>query len=341
MRVCVVGAGAIGGFMGVKLALAGSEMTLIARGPHLAAIERNGLKLVLADGTEQVASGLRATSDIEAAGPHDAVILALKAHQIEAVAPRLPALFADGAVVVTVQNGIPWWYFQRHGGPLDGRRLESLDPRGVIEAAIPAERIIGSIAYPAAEKTEPGVIQQVEGNRFPLGELDGGKTERVEMLARLFTDAGLKSKVLTDIRSHLWVKASGNLAFNPISALTRATLVDICRFPETRALSTAMMREAMEIAEKLGVTFRHTIEQRIGGAEKVGKHKTSMLQDLEAGRTLELDALVGVVAELGRLTGTATPSIDATYACVKLLERTQGLPPPQAGDGLRRRRAGG
>ena len=323
MRICVVGAGAIGGFMGAKLALAGSDVTLIARGPHLDAIRAHGLKLIMADGTELVATNTEATDDINAAGTHDVVILALKAHQIAAVAADLPALYGPGTSVVTVQNGIPWWYFQKHGGEFDGRRLESVDPDGTLERYIPPERIIGSIAYPATDKPQPGVIKHVEGNRFPLAELDGSETDRVTRLAAVFTDAGFKSKVTADLRSQIWLKAWGNLSFNPISALTGATLVEICQFPETRALVTAMMHEAQEIAHKLGVTFRHTIEQRIAGAEKVGEHKTSMLQDVEAGRPLELDALIGVVAELGRLTDTPTPSIDAVYASVKLMEATR------------------
>jgi len=309
--------------MGAKLALAGSEVTLIARGPHLAAIRAHGLKLIMADGTELIATNAQATDDISAAGTHDVVILALKAHQIAAVAANLPTLFGPDTSVVTVQNGIPWWYFQKHGGEFDGHRLASLDPDGTLERYIPPDRIIGSIAYPATDKPEPGVIQHVEGNRFPLAELDGSTTDRVTRLAAVFTEAGFKSKVTTDIRSQIWLKAWGNLSFNPISALTGATLVKICQFPETRALATAMMHEAQEIAEKLGVTFRHTIEQRVAGAEKVGEHKTSMLQDVEAGRSLELDALVGVVAELGRLTSIPTPSIDAVYACVKLMEATR------------------
>lgn len=322
MRICVVGAGAIGGFLGAKLALAGSDVTLIARGPHLTAIQQRGLKLIMADDTEHVAHNTQATDDVSGCGTHDVVILALKAHQIEAVASQLPGLYESETVVIPVQNGIPWWYFQKHGGEFDGKRLESLDPDGVIETNVPADRIIASIAYPATDKPEPGVIRQVEGNRFPVAELDGSESERVKRLATLFSAAGFKSRVTTDIRSHIWVKAWGNLSFNPISALTGATLVDICQFPETRALSTAMMEEAQEIAHKLGITFRHTIEQRIAGAERVGAHKTSMLQDVEAGRPLELEALVGVVAELGRLTDTPTPSIDAVYACVKLMEKT-------------------
>jgi len=308
--------------MGARLALAGDEVTLIARGPHLAAIRENGLKLIAADGTEQVARNVAATDRIGEAGEHDIVVLALKAHQIVEVADQLPSLFGPETVVVTVQNGIPWWYFQKHGGEFDGKRLESLDPDGAIERNIGVERIIGSIAYPAADKPAPGVIQHVEGMRFPLAELDGSKTERVKAISELFAGAGFRSPVLSDIRAQIWLKAWGNLSFNPISALTRATLAEICRFPATRSLAAAMMREAQEIAEKLGVRFRHTIEQRIAGAEQVGEHKTSMLQDVEAGLPLEVEALIGVVAELGRLTGTPAPSIDAVYSCVKLLAKT-------------------
>lgn len=322
MKICVVGAGAIGGLLGAKLALAGEDVTLIARGPHLEAIRANGLKLIEEDGSELIARNLRATSAIPEAGRQDVVLLALKAHQIESVAEQIPSLYGPATSVVTLQNGIPWWYFQRHGGEFDGRRLESLDPGQSIESNIPAERILGSIAYPAAEKIAPGVIRHIEGNRFPVGELDGSKSERAEAVAAAFSAAGFKAPLLSDIRAQIWLKALGNLTFNPISALTRATLVDICAFPETRQLAAEMMREAQEIAGKLGIRFRHTIEQRIAGAERVGAHKTSMLQDIEAGRPVELEALVGVVRELGQLTATPTPSIDAVHACVKLLDAT-------------------
>ncbi len=319
MRICVVGAGAIGGFMGAKLSLAGEDVTLIARGPHLAAIRQNGLKLIMQDGTELVARDAKATDDFAEVGPTDVVILALKAHQIADVAAEMAGLLGPDTVLVTVQNGIPWWYFHKLGGELEGTRLRSLDPAGVIEKHIPYDSIIGSIAYPACEKPEPGVIKHVEGNRFPVAELDGSKSERVKTIAALFTNAGFKSKVSTDIRSQIWLKAWGNLSFNPISALTRARLSEICKFPETRQLAADMMSEAQEIAEKLGVTFRLTIDQRIEGAERVGAHKTSMLQDVELGRALETEALIGVIAELGRLTNTATPSVDAVYALTKLL----------------------
>ncbi len=321
MRICIVGAGAIGGLLGARLADAGNDVTFIDRGAHLEAIRRDGLRLVMADGGEIVAR-CPATDDFAEPGPQELVILGVKAHVIPAVAPRLPALFDSDTMVVTVQNGLPWWYFQKHGGPFDGRRLETLDPDGVIESHIEADRVIGCVVYPAAAVEAPGVIRHVEGDRFPVGELDGRETERVRRLSETLEGAGFRSRILDDIRSEIWLKAWGNLSFNPISALTRATLVEICRFPETRELAASMMREAQAIAEKLGVTFRHTIEKRIAGAEAVGAHKTSMLQDVEAGRPLEIEALVGVVIELGRMTETPTPSIDAVYACAKLLDRT-------------------
>ena len=315
----MVGAGAIGGMMATRLAAAGHVVSVVARGEHLDAIRRDGLRLVEVDGTETVASNLHASDDFGALGPHDTVILALKAHQIAAVAHELGRLCDDETMVVPVQNGIGWWYFERHGGPHDGRRLEALDPDGTIAGAIGSERVVACIAYPAAEKAAPGVITHVEGDRFPVGELDGTKSERARALAETLTSAGFKSRVLTDIRSHLWVKAWGNLAFNPISALTGATLGEICRTPATRELAVRMMTEAGRIAEALGVRIRISIEQRIAGAEAVGEHKTSMLQDAEAGRPLELDPLVGVFVELGELTGVPTPAISTVYGLASLL----------------------
>lgn len=321
-RICVVGAGAIGGFLGVRLAQSGHDVTLIARGAHLRAIRSQGLKLVTAQGEEHVVRRVKATERLDQAGAQDTVMLALKAHQIPAVAPDVPALLGPETLVVTLQNGIPWWYFQRHGGAFEGRRLECLDPGGVIQAHIEAERIIGCIAYPATEVVAPGVIRQVEGERFPVGELDGARTQRAERLAATLEAAGFRSRVLSDIRAEIWLKAWGNLCFNPISALTHATLAGICRFPETRALAETMMREAQAIAHKLGVRLRHTIERRVAGAEAVGEHKTSMLQDLEAGKPMEIEAIIGAVLELGRLTETPCPAIETVYACVKLLDDT-------------------
>jgi len=276
----------------------------------------------MADGTLAVAPTLRVTDHPEELEPAELIILAVKAHQIPAIAPRLPSLYRPDTLVLTVQNGIPWWYFQRHGGPLEGTRLQTLDPEGVIARHIPAERILGGVAYPASTLAAPGLIQHIEGHRFPVGELDGSRGDRAARVADLFNAAGFKSFVLDDLRGELWLKAWGALSFNPISALTQATMADICRFPETRALVAAMMGEAQRIAEQLGITFRHPIKKRIAGAEAVGAHKTSMLQDLQAGRSLEIEAVIGAIAELGRLTGTPCPVIDAVYACAKLLDHT-------------------
>ena len=322
MKICVVGAGAIGGLMGAKLALAGEDVTLIARGAHLEAIRQNGLKLIEEDGTEHVARQVKATSRLNEAGAQDIVILALKAHQVEPIAKDLPALFGPGTIVVTTQNGIPWWYFQKHGGEFEGRRVETVDPSGTLMASVEVERILGCVVFPAAEIVSPGVVRVIEGNRFPVGELDGSESERVKMVTALFTKAGFKSPVLKNVRGEIWLKLWGNLSFNPISALTHSTLVDICQFPLTRQLAADMMTEAQTIANKLGIEFRVSLEKRIAGAENVGKHKTSMLQDIEIGRAIEIDALVGAVVELGRLTQTPTPHIDAVYACVKLLAKT-------------------
>ena len=322
MKIAIIGAGAIGGLVGVKLALAGEDVTFLVRGANLAAIRNNGMRLIEHDGTELVARNVRATSDYAEAGAQDVVILALKAQQVEAVVAELPKLFGPETTVITMQNGIPFWYFHKHGGEHADRVVESVDPGGVITAAIPAERIIGCVVYPASELIAPGVVRHIEGERFPLGEIDGAASSRVQALSEVFAKAGFKAPVLEDIRSEIWLKLWGNLTFNPISALSHSTLVDICQFPLTRQLATSMMQEAQAVATRLGITFRIPLEKRIAGAEKVGKHKTSMLQDIEAGRGPEIDALVGSVIELGRLTGTPTPHIDTVYALVCLLGKT-------------------
>src|SRR5438093_3680103 len=322
MKIAIIGAGAIGGYVGVKLALAGESVTFIVRGANLEAIRRNGMKLVMHDGAEHVARNVKATNDYAEAGPQDMVILAMKAHQVEAVANDVPKLFGPDTVVVTMQNGIPYWYFYKHGGELEGSPVLSVDPSGIIRDRIPPERVIGCVVYPASELVAPGVVKHIEGDRFPLGELDGSTSARVARVAECFTQAGFKAPVLDDIRAEIWLKLWGNLTFNPISALTRSTLVDICQYPPTRELAAAMMTEAQTIAHKLGITFRVELEKRIAGAEKVGKHKTSMLQDVEAGRAPEIDALVGSVVELARLTATPTPHIDSVHALVKLLAHT-------------------
>jgi 2-dehydropantoate 2-reductase len=323
MRICIVGAGAIGGYLGAKLALAGEEVTLIARGYHLEAIKKNGLKLFMADGSSQIATPTLVTSDIHEAIQQDVVILAVKAHSVAAIAPSLPSLYGSHTMVVTAQNGVPWWYFRQHGGEYEGTRIYSVDPDGIIETHIGADRAIGCVVYPATEVVEPGVIKHIEGDRLTLGEIDGAKTERIQLLAQALKQAGFKAPVRNQIRTEIWIKLWGNLAFNPISALTGATLERICQYPLTRELARQMMCEAQAIAEKLGIKFGITLEQRINGAENVGAHKTSMLQDIEAGRPTEIEAIVGAVAELGRLTQIPTPHIDAIYASVKLLEVTR------------------
>jgi ketopantoate reductase/2-keto-4-pentenoate hydratase/2-oxohepta-3-ene-1,7-dioic acid hydratase in catechol pathway len=324
MRVCVVGAGAIGGLMAAKLALAGNDVTVIDLGAHLAAIRAGGLKLEWQDGKVETAK-VKGVEKAAEAGKQDLVILAVKAHYLEQVVKDIDHLLGPDTMMLTVQNGLPWWYFQKLGGKYDGTPLESLDPTGILGKKIEADRLIGCVVYPAAAVTAPGVIHHVEGDRFPIGELDGKESERVKRLHDVLVHAGLKSRVLKDIRSEIWLKAWGNLSFNPISALTHATLVDICQFAETRQLAARMMEEAAAIAKKLGVTFRVTIEKRIQGAESVGAHKTSMLQDVEAGRSLETEALIGSILEMARLTDTPAPAIESVYALVKLLNKVMLL----------------
>ena len=323
MSIAIVGAGAIGGFLGVRLAHAGEDVTFIARGANLEAIQANGMRLIEEDGSEIHVTNLKATKSMAEAGPHDIVLLTVKAHQVGPIAADLHHLIGPDTMVVTMQNGIPWWYFSGgHGGDLTGTHLETADPGRLIAEHLDPKHVIGSVVYPAAVLTEPGVVQVVEGHRFGLGELDGSMSERVQSLAQTLIKAGFRAPVTSDIRAEIWLKLWGNLSFNPISALSHATLVDICQFPETRALAADMMREAETIANTLGVTFKLGIERRIAGAEKVGAHKTSMLQDVEAGRPIELEALVGSIIELGRLTGTPTPHIDTVYALMRLLARS-------------------
>jgi 2-dehydropantoate 2-reductase len=323
-RICVVGAGAIGGLLAAKFALAGEDVTVIDQGAHLQAIQKNGLKLEWHDGKVQTAK-MKAVNKAADAGKQDLVVLAVKAHFLDQVVRDIDTLLDKDTVVLTVQNGLPWWYFQKLGGKYDNQRLESLDPSGVLSKKIPADRLIGCVVYPAAAVTAPGVIHHVEGDRFPIGELDGKTQARTKSLHDLFVKSGLKSRVLKDIRSEIWLKAWGNLSFNPISALTHATLVDICQFAETRALAATMMKEAQDIAEKLGVTFRVSIDKRIAGAESVGAHKTSMLQDVEAGRSLETEALIGSILEMAKITNTPAPAIESVYALVKLLNKVMLL----------------
>jgi 2-dehydropantoate 2-reductase len=319
MKIAIVGAGAIGGYVGAKLALAGEDVTFIVRGANREAISRNGFKLIMADGAEHVATNVKATDNYAEAGPQDLVILALKANQLEAIAEQIHHLLGPDTPIVTMQNGIPYWYFYKSGCALEGSQLQTVDPTGIIGEKIPASRVIGCVVYPASELLAPGVVQHFEGERFPLGELDGSTSERVTRISECFINAGFKAPVLDNIRAEIWLKLWGNLSFNPISALTHSTLVDICQFPLSRSLVEALMTEAQVIANKLRIEFRVPLDKRIAGAEKIGKHKTSMLKDVEAGRALEIDALVGSVIELARLTETATPHMDTVYALVKLL----------------------
>ncbi len=329
MKFAIVGAGAIGGYVGARLALAGEDVSFMVRGAHLEAIGRHGFRLESREGLIETVRGVRAFDDYAAPGPQDVVVLGLKAHQLAAVAREVPRLFGPDTVVVTMQNGIPWWYFHAHGGTLAGTRLRSVDPEGTIGAAIPAERVLGCVVYPASELVAPGLVRHIEGERFPLGELDGRDSERVRRVSGAFERAGFKAPVLADIRAEIWLKLWGNLTFNPISALSRATLLDICRHAPARGLAAAMMGEAQAVAEALGITFRVDIDRRIAGAEKVGRHKTSMLQDIEAGRAPEIDALVGSVIELGRLVRVPTPHIEAVYALTTLLAQSI-VPAPSA-----------
>jgi 2-dehydropantoate 2-reductase len=315
MRICIFGAGAIGGYMGAKLAAAGADVSLVARGPHLAALQAKGLTLIEA-GRAQT-HRVRATDDARTLGPQDYVILTLKAHSVPAVVGQVTPLLGPESTLVSGVNGVPWWYFHRIGGALEGTRLRSVDPGNRQWDGFGPDRVLGCVVYPAAEVTEPGTVTHIEGNRFSLGEPSGEKSPRAEALSKALAAAGLKAPVRPRLRDEIWVKLWGNLSFNPISALTHATLDVLCTDPGTRGVVRAMMVEAQQIAEKLGVTFPVDVDRRIDGGAAVGAHRTSMLQDLLAGRPLEIDALVAAVVELGRLTDTPTPTIDMVLALVR------------------------
>ena len=329
MRVAIVGAGAIGGYLGARLARAGADVTLVARGPHLAAMLARGLRVVSPDGDFETRPRIAAT--IAAVGQVDVVVLGVKAHALTPIAGELPALFGPDTAVVSTQNGIPWWYFQRIGGELDGVVLDRVDPGGAIAAAIEPRRVIGSLAYFSTEIAEPGVIRHIEGNRISFGEPDGTRSDRCRAIAELLIGAGLRCPIGTRIRHEIWVKLLGNVAFNPISALTGATLEDMVRHPDVSRLVREVMTETEAVAGRLGIELPISIEQRMAGAGKVGAHKTSMLQDVEAGRPLEYEAVVGAVVELGERLGVAMPATRAVYACVKLLDRRERRSPGGGG----------
>jgi 2-dehydropantoate 2-reductase len=314
VTIAIVGAGAIGGFLGAHLARSGEEVILIARGPHLAAMRARGV--TVRHGDEEFTARPECTDDIDAVGRAEVVFLTLKTHSIPPVAEALGSALADGAAVVGAQNGIPWWYFE-------DRHLESVDPGGVIARNIPYKKVVGCIAYPAAQVVEPGVIEHLEGNRFSLGEPDGAKSERVQSIAATLVKAGLKAPVQTRLRNEIWLKLLGNATFNPVSALTRATLVDLVTSPITRDLVRTLMEEVDAVARAMGAEVALSIDKRMEGAAATGAHRTSMLQDLEAGRPLEIDALVGAVVELADGAGVPVPSLRVVYKLTKLLDEAR------------------
>ncbi|TCP41802.1 2-dehydropantoate 2-reductase [Rhodovulum marinum] len=325
MKICVFGAGAIGGYMGAKLAQAGAEVSLVARGPHLAAMKENGLRLIEEESGTDVTVPVNASDNAADLGPQDYVIVTLKAHSVPPVVDRMQPLIGENTTIVSGVNGVPWWYFHKIGGPLEGTRLASVDPGDAQWNGFGPDRVLGCVVYPAAEVIEPGVVKHIEGNRFSLGEPDGSKSDRAMALSKALSAAGLKAPVRPKLRDEIWVKLWGNLSFNPISALTHATLDVLCTDPGTRDVARNMMLEAQEIAEKLGVKFPIDVDRRIDGGAAVGAHRTSMLQDLDQGRPMEIDALVGSVQELGRVTGTPTPTIDTVLALVALRGKVAGL----------------
>jgi 2-dehydropantoate 2-reductase len=322
MKIVIAGAGAIGGYIGARLARAGADVVLFARGPHLRAMETHGLRVQSAEGDFEVRP--QVTGDLTSIGPADVVFLGVKAHGLTALAPALAPLFGPETVVVSTQNGIPWWYFQGLAGEYDGWRLERIDPGGVIAAAIEPRRVIGSLAYFATDVVEPGVIRHNEGNRISFGEPDGSRSDRVRRIAEALIAAGFRCPISTRFRHEIWVKLLGNISFNPVSALTRGTLEEMVRQPDTARLIRDVMTEAETVASRLGIEIPISIDQRMAGGEKAGAHKTSMLQDLEAGRPMEIEAIAGATLELGERLGVAMPATRAVYACVKLLDANRG-----------------
>ena len=323
MKVCIFGAGAIGGYMGVKLAKAGADVSLVARGPHLAAMQEKGLTLIEEGETTTVP--VTASDDPAALGIQDYVIVTLKAHSVPPVVSKMAPLIGPNTTIVSGVNGVPWWYFHKLEGTHEGTRLQSVDPGNVQWDGFGPDRVLGCVVYPAAEVIEPGVVKHIEGNRFSLGEPDGSKSERALALSKILSNAGLKAPVRPKLRDEIWVKLWGNLSFNPISALTHATLDVLCTDEGTRAVARNMMVEAQEIAERLGVKFPIDVDRRIAGGAAVGAHRTSMLQDLDQKRPMEIDALVASVQELGRVTDVATPTIDTVLGLIRLRARTAGL----------------
>jgi 2-dehydropantoate 2-reductase len=324
MKFLIAGAGAIGAYLGACMHRAGEDVTLFARGPHLRAMQAKGVRVLSSEGDFEARPKI--VERLEDAGPVDVIFLGVKAHSLTQLAPQLKLLLRENTIVVSTENGIPWWYFQLGAGEFSDFRLERVDPGGVIGQSIDPRRVVGSIVYLASEIVEPGVIRHTEGNRISLGEPDGSKSERIRAIADALIKAGFKCPVTARLRNEIWVKILGNVAFNPISTLTRATVVQMVRDPEVLILVRNIMTEVEAVANKLGIELPISIEKRIAGAERVGEHKTSMLQDLEAGRPLELEAVVGAVLEIGGRLGVHMPNIRAVYAYTKLLERTSARP---------------
>jgi 2-dehydropantoate 2-reductase len=320
MKFLIAGAGAIGAYIGARMAQAGFDVTLFARGPHLRAMQEHGVLVKTAEG--DFVARPKIAGSLEEVGPVDVVFLGVKAHGLPQLAPQLKPVLGPDTTVVSTQNGIPWWYFQGFGGEWDGLRLERVDPGGVISAAIEAGRVVGSIVYFSTEITAPGVVQHIEGNRISLGEPDGSRSERCRQIAEALIASGLRAPISARLRHEIWVKVLGNASFNPVSALTRATLVQMVRDPDVCAVIRNIMQEVEAVSHKLGMELPISIDQRIAGAGKVGEHKTSMLQDLEAGRPMELEALVGAVVELGERVGLPMPVTKSVYACTQLLAKS-------------------
>jgi 2-dehydropantoate 2-reductase len=333
VRIVIAGAGAIGGYIGARLARAGADVVLFARGPHLRAMQQHGLRVTSAEGDFEVSPPV--AGDLTQIGTADVVFLGVKAHALTALAPHLAPLLGPDTVVVSTQNGITWWYFQNHGGELEGLRLERVDPGGVIASAIEPRRVVGALAYFSTDVAEPGVIHHTEGNRISFGEPDGTRSERTRAIAEALIAAGFRCPVTTRFRHEIWVKLLGNVAFNPLSALTGGTLEELVRHPDTSRLVRDVMIETERVAARLGIELPISIEQRMAGAEKVGAHKTSMLQDYEAGRPMEIEAVVGAVVELGERLQVSMPATRALYACVKMLDEHRGrrVTPPVAAVG--------
>jgi len=322
VRVAVVGAGAIGAYVGAALDRGGTEVHLLARGAHLEAMRSQGVTVLSSRGDFHAHP--HATDDPGSIGPVDIVFLGLKAYSYADAGPLLAPLLRPGTGVVAAQNGIPWWYFQGLPGPYEGRRVESVDPGGAVSAVIPPSRAIGCVVYCSAEIASPGVIRHVEGTRFSIGEPSGLVSERCVEFSKAMIAGGLKCPVVPDLRSEVWLKLLGNVAFNPVSVLTRATMGAIAEHPGTRELVLSMMREALAVAERLGSAPKISLERRFEGAAKVGNHKTSMLMDFEAGKPLETDVLLAAPVELARLAGVPAPTLEMVHALIDLLTSASG-----------------